>query len=162
MFERFTDRARRAIVLASEEARRRDSEVDADYLLFGIVEEGSGVAAKVLSSFATLEAIRGHVLEELPEGQPVPGKTPFTRGAKAALEGSLRIALELGHHYIGTEHLLLALLRTEGRPARVLREAGVDYTTARSRVLKILSEAAVPPDISGLHRFPSSGDETEG
>ena len=68
----------------------------------------------------------------------------------------------MGHHYIGTEHLLLALLREKGRPAIVLREAGVDYTAARSRVLKILSEAAVPPDISGLHRFPSSGDETEG
>ena len=120
MFERFTDRARRVIELAEEEARvLNHNYVGTEHLLLGLIHEGEGVAAKALESLGiSLEAVRQHVEEMIGEGQQAPSKRiPYTPGAKKALELSLREALQLGHHYIGTEHILLGLIREGEGPA---------------------------------------------
>jgi len=143
MFQRFTDRARRAIYLAQEEARLlRHDHVGPEHLLLGLLYEGEGVAATALESLGiSLEDIRRQVEEIIGHGQnPVEGHIPFAPQAKKALEVSLREALQLGHHYIGTEHVLLALLcADEGTPCRVLAAAGADHGRVRDRVLRLLS-----------------------
>ena len=143
MFQRFTDRARQAIYLAQEEARLlRHDHVRPEHLLLGLLYEGEGVAATALESLGlSLEDIRRQVGEIIGHGQqPADGHLPFTPQAKKALELSLREALQLGQSYIGTEHVLLALLcESEGTAARVLAAAGADHGRVRDRVLRLLS-----------------------
>jgi hypothetical protein len=128
MFERFTDRARRVVVLAQEEAvGLRHNYIGTEHLLLGLIREREGVAARALESLGiSLEAVRAEVLEIIGEGQTAAiGQIPFTPRAKKVLELSLREALQLGHNYIGTEHILLGLVREgEGVAAQVLVKLG--------------------------------------
>jgi ATP-dependent Clp protease ATP-binding subunit ClpA len=143
MFERFTDRARRVIVLAQEEARLLNHNyIGTEHLLLGLIHERPGVAAKALESLGiSLEAVRSQVEEVIGQGQGGPsGQTPFTPRAKKVLELSLREALQLGHDYIGTEHLLLGLVREgEGVAAQVLVKLGADLSRVRQQVIQLLS-----------------------
>jgi len=142
MFQRFTDRARRAVHLAQEEARLlRHDYVGTEHLLLGLLYESEGVAAKALASLGiSREDVRGQVEEIIGHGQGSrTGHIPFTCRAKKVLELSLREALALGHHYIGTEHLLLGLLREgEGIAAQVLVRLGAGHALVRERVLSML------------------------
>src|SRR5919206_602066 len=135
MFERFTDRARRVVVLAQEEARMLNHNyIGTEHILLGLIHEGEGVAAKALESLGiSLDAVREQVQEIIGQGQQAPsGHIPFTPRAKKVLELSLREALQLGHSYIGTEHILLGLIREgEGVAAQVLQKL--------ERVMQILS-----------------------
>ena len=137
MFERFTDRARRVVVLAQEEARMLNHNyIGTEHILLGLIHEGEGVAAKALESLGIyLEAVRSQVEEIIGQGQQAPsGHIPFTPRAKKVLELSLREALQLGHNYIGTEHILLGLIREgEGVAAQVLVKLGADPTACASR-----------------------------
>jgi ATP-dependent Clp protease ATP-binding subunit ClpA len=143
MFERFTDRARRVVVLAQEEARLLNHNyVGTEHLLLGLAHEGQGVAAKALESLGiSLEAVRAQVEEIIGQGQQAPsGHIPFTPRAKTVLELSLREANQLGHNYIGTEHLLLGLIREgEGVAAQVLVKLGGDLSRIRQQVIQLLS-----------------------
>ncbi len=143
MFQRFTDRARRAVHLAQEEARLlRHNWVGTEHLLLGLLYEEEGVAARALASLGiSREDVRVQVEEMIGYGENSPaGPIPFTARAKNALELSLREALQLGHHYIGTEHLLLGLLREgEGIAAQVLTRLDTDYARVRERVLGVLT-----------------------
>jgi Clp amino terminal domain, pathogenicity island component len=142
-FRRFTDRARRAVYLAQEEARLlRHDYVGTEHLLLGLLYEGAGVAAQVLESLGISgEDVRGQVEEITGHGQASrSAHLPFTAQAKKVLELSLREALALGHHYIGTEHLLLGLLREgEGITAQVLTRLGADPARVHDRVLGVLA-----------------------
>jgi ATP-dependent Clp protease ATP-binding subunit ClpC len=143
MFERFTDRARRVVVLAQEEARHLHHDyIGTEHLLLGLIHEGEGVAARALESLGiSLEAVRAQVTEIIGQGQSAPtGHIPFTPRAKKVLELSLREALELGHNYIGTEHILLGLLREgEGVAAQILVRLGADRDRVREQVIQLLS-----------------------
>ncbi len=143
MFERFTDRARRVLVLAQEEARLLNhSFIGTEHILLGLIHEGEGVAAKALESLGiSLEAVREKVEETIgPAGSAPTGSPPFTPRAKKVLELSLREALQLGHNYIGTEHMLLGLVREgEGVAAQVLVSLGADLSRVRHEVLQLLS-----------------------
>ncbi|MFJ3312945.1 ATP-dependent Clp protease ATP-binding subunit [Micrococcus endophyticus] len=143
MFERFTDRARRVVVLAQEEARMLNhSYIGTEHILLGLIHEGEGVAAKALESMdISLGAVREKVQEDIGQGQQnPPGHIPFTPRAKKVLELSLREALQLGHNYIGTEHILLGLIREgEGVAAQVLVKLGADLNRVRQTVIQLLS-----------------------
>jgi ATP-dependent Clp protease ATP-binding subunit ClpC len=143
MFERFTDRARRVVVLAQEEARMLNHNyIGTEHILLGLIHEGEGVAAKALESLGiSLEAVRQQVEEIIGQGQAAPtGHIPFTPRAKKVLELSLREALQLGHNYIGTEHILLGLIREgEGVAAQVLQKLGADLNRVRQQVIQLLS-----------------------
>src|SRR5487761_1369703 len=143
MFERFTDRARRVLVLAQEEARLLNHNfIGTEHILLGLVHEGEGVAAKALESLGiSLEAVREKVEETIgPAGSSTTGSPPFTPRAKKVLELSLREALQLGHNYIGTEHMLLGLVREgEGVAAQVLVSLGADLSRVRQQVIQLLS-----------------------
>ena len=143
MFERFTDRARRVVVLAQEEARMLSHNyIGTEHILLGLIHEGEGVAAKALESLGiSLEAVRSQVEEIIGQGQQAPsGHIPFTPRAKKVLELSLREALQLGHNYIGTEHILLGLIREgEGVAAQVLQKLGADLNRVRQTVIQLLS-----------------------
>jgi ATP-dependent Clp protease ATP-binding subunit ClpC len=143
MFERFTDRARRVVVLAQEEARMLNHNyIGTEHILLGLIHEGEGVAAKALESMnISLEAVRQQVEEIIGQGQAAPtGHIPFTPRAKKVLELSLREALQLGHNYIGTEHILLGLIREgEGVAAQVLQKLGADLNRVRQSVIQLLS-----------------------
>ena len=143
MFERFTDRARRVVVLAQEEARMLNhSYIGTEHILLGLIHEGEGVAAKALESLSiSLGAVREQVQEIIGQGQQTPsGHIPFTPRAKKVLELSLREALQLGHNYIGTEHILLGLIREgEGVAAQVLVKLGADLNRVRQTVIQLLS-----------------------
>jgi ATP-dependent Clp protease ATP-binding subunit ClpA len=143
MFERFTDRARRVVVLAQEEARRLNHNyIGTEHILLGLIREGEGVAAKALESLGiSLEAVRAQVEQRIGQGQSAPtGHIPFTPRAKKVLELSLREALGLGHDYIGTEHILLGLIREgEGVAAQVLVKLGADLSRVRQQVIQLLS-----------------------
>src|SRR5437868_5308473 len=143
MFERFTDRARRGVVLAQEEARMLNHNyIGSEHILLGLIHEGEGVAAKALESLGiSLEAVRQQVEEIIGQGQSAPtGHIPFTPRAKKVLELSLREALQLGHNYIGTEHILLGLIREgEGVAAQVLQKLGADLNRVRQQVIQLLS-----------------------
>ena len=143
MFERFTDRARRVVVLAQEEARMLNHNyIGTEHILLGLIHEGEGVAAKALESLGiSLEAVRSQVEELIGQGQQAPsGHIPFTPRAKKVLELSLREALQLGHNYIGTEHILLGLIREgEGVAAQVLVKLGADLNRVRQQVIQLLS-----------------------
>ena len=146
MFERFTDRARRVVVLAQEEARMLNHNyIGTEHLLLGLIHEGDGVAAKALESLGvSLEAVRAQVEEIIGQGQEAPsGHIPFTPRAKTVLELSLRESRQLGHDYIGTEHILLGLLREgEGVAAQVLVRLGADLNRVRSGSDRAAARAA--------------------
>ena len=143
MFERFTDRARRVIVLAQEEARSfNHNYIGTEHILLGLIQEGECVAAKALESMGiSLEAVRQEVEEIIGRGsQPHVGHIPFTPRAKKVLELSLREGLQMGHKYIGTEFLLLGLIREgEGVAAQVLVKLGADLPRVRQQVIQLLS-----------------------
>src|SRR4028118_914806 len=143
MFERFTDRARRVVVLAQQEARiLNPNYIGTEHILLGLIHEGEGVAAKALESLGiALEGVRQQVEEIIGQGQQAPsGHIPFTPRAKKVLELSLREALQLGHNYIGTEHILLGLIREgEGVAAQVLVKLGADLNRVRQQVIQLLS-----------------------
>ncbi len=143
MFERFTDRARRVVVLAQEEARLLNHNyIGTEHILLGLIHEGEGVAAQALESLGiSLEAVRNQVEEIIGQGSSSPsGHIPFTPRAKKVLELSLREALQLGHNYIGTEHVLLGLIREgEGVAAQVLVKLGADLSKVRQEVIQQLS-----------------------
>ena len=157
MFERFTDRARRVVVLAQDEARGlKHNYIGTEHLLLGLISEGEGVAAKALETMGIKgEAVRASVIEIIGEGEkPVEGHIPFTPRAKRVFELSLREALQLGHNYIGTEHLLLGLLKEgEGVAAQVLTKQGADLAQVRQTVIQMLS---------GYQRGDDEGRESVG
>jgi ATP-dependent Clp protease ATP-binding subunit ClpC len=142
MFERFTDRARRVVVLAQDEARLLNHDyIGTEHLLLGLIHEGKGVAAQVLEALGiSLATVRQQVEDIIGTGQEPPsGHIPFTPRAKKVLELSLREALQLGHDYIGTEHILLGLLREgDGVAAQVLVSLGADLNVVRERVSGVL------------------------
>ncbi len=142
MFERFTDRARRVVVLAQEEARLLNHNyIGTEHLLLGLIHEGEGLAAKALESLGvSLDQVRSQVEDMIGVGTATPqGHIPFTPRAKKVLELSLREALQLGHNYIGTEHILLGLLREgEGVAAQVLMKIGLDMQKVRQTVLQLM------------------------
>ena len=146
MFERFTDRARRVVVLAQEEARLLDHNyIGTEHLLLGLIREGEGVAAKALESLdISLETVRQQVEETIGQGEQAPsGHIPFTPRAKKVLELSLREAMQLGHNYIGTEHILLGLIREgEGVAAQVLIGLGADLNRVRQQAIQMLHRSA--------------------
>ena len=142
VFERFTDRARRVVVLAQEEARMlHHNDIGTEHILLGLIGEGEGVAAKALESLGiSLEAVRQEVEEIIGRGQQAPpGHIAFTPRAKKVLELALREAQQLGHNYIGTEHILLGLIREgEGVAAQVLVKLGADLERVRQQVIQLL------------------------
>lgn len=144
MFERFTDRARRVVVMAQDEARSlRHGYIGTEHILLALVGEGEGVAAQALKQVGvTPEQVRSRIQEVLgvgPEGQMASGHIPFTPRAKKVLELGLREALQLGHSYIGTEHLLLGLIREdEGVAAQILEHYDVTLTKTREVVMGLL------------------------
>lgn len=142
MFERFTDRARRVVVLAQEDARGlHHAYIGTEHLLLGLIHEGEGLAAKALSDIGvTAEAARERVLKTVGPGEQLPsGHMPYTPRAKKVLEYALREALQLGHNYIGTEHMLLALLREgEGVGCQVLGQLGVLPSELRRSLLELM------------------------
>ena len=160
MFERFTDRARRVVVLAQEEARLLNHNyIGTEHILLGLIHEGEGVAARGLESLAiSLDSVRSQVVEIIGQGQQSPsGHIPFTPRAKKVLELSLREALQLGHNYIGTEHILLGLIREgEGVAAQVLQKLGADLPKVRQTVIQLLS------GVSGDEPSPSGGGRESG
>jgi len=145
MFERFTDRARRVVVLAQDEARRLNHNyIGTEHLLLGLVHEGEGVAAQALEDLrVSLDAVRQQVEEIIGQGKDAPSDhIPFTPRAKKVLELSLREALQLGHDYIGTEHILLGLIREgDGVAAQVLVALGADLDRVRQQVIALLQGA---------------------
>jgi len=160
MFERFTDRARRVVVLAQEEARMLNHNyIGTEHILLGLIHEGEGVAAKALESLnISLDGVREQVQEIIGQGQQAPaGHIPFTPRAKKVLELSLREALQLGHNYIGTEHILLGLIREgEGVAAQVLVKLGADLNRVRQQVIQLLS------GYQGKEPVASGGQQPEG
>jgi ATP-dependent Clp protease ATP-binding subunit ClpC len=159
LFERFTDRARRVVVLAQEEARLLNHNyIGTEHILLGLIHEGEGVAAKALEQLGiSLEAVRTQVEEIIGQGGSSPsGHIPFTPRAKKVLELSLREALQLGHNYIGTEHILLGLIREgEGVAAQVLVKLGADLSRVRQQVIQLLSGYA------GKEGAPAGGPSGE-
>ena len=146
MFERFTDAARRVVVLAQEEARLLDHNyIGAEHILLGLIHEGEGIAARALQGLGiSLDSVRRQVVETVGKGRRAPsGHIPFSTRAKKVLELSLREALQLGHNYIGTEHVLLGLIREGGgAAAQVLEGHGADLARIRQAVIRLLSEGA--------------------
>jgi ATP-dependent Clp protease ATP-binding subunit ClpC len=142
MFERFTDRARRVVVLAQEEARHlQHNYIGTEHILLGLIHEGEGVAARTLESLGiSHEAVRQQVEEVIGRGQYASsGHIPFTPRAKKVLELGLREAIQLGHNYIGTEHILLGLIREDdGVAAQVLVRLGADLNRTRQQVIEVL------------------------
>ncbi len=165
MFERFTDRARRVLVLAQEEARLLNhSFIGTEHILLGLIHEGEGVAAKALESLGiSLEAVREKVEETIGMAGTAPsGSPPFTPRAKKVLELSLREALQLGHSYIGTEHMLLGLVREgEGVAATVLVSLGADLGRVRQQVIQLMSGNQGKESV-GASQGASSGDSPSG
>ena len=150
MFERFTDRARRVVVLAQEEARMLNHNyIGTEHILLGLIHEGEGVAVSDLESIGISHTtVRSQVEEIVGRGKSAPtGHIPFTPRAKKVLELSLREALQLGHSYIGTEHILLGLTRVgDGVAAQVLHKLGADLERVRHQVIRSLGESGEPPE----------------
>jgi ATP-dependent Clp protease ATP-binding subunit ClpC len=144
MFERFTDRARRVVVEAQEEARTLNhSYIGTEHILLGLIHEGNGTGAKALESLGiSLDTLRQQVQEVIGQGQHAPsGHIPFTPQAKKVLELSLSESKALGHHYIGTEHILLGLIREgDGVAAQVLVKLGADRIRVRQQVIQLLHD----------------------
>jgi ATP-dependent Clp protease ATP-binding subunit ClpC len=148
MFERFTERARRVMVLAQDEARLLNHNyIGTEHILLGLVHEGDGVAARALRSLGiSLDAVRFQVAEMIGRGESVSaGHIPFTPRAKKVLELSLREALQLGDNYIGTQHILLGVIREgEGVAAQVLQKLGASLPGVREVVIRLLSGSPTP------------------
>src|SRR5579885_1046542 len=165
MFERFTDRARRVVVLAQEEARMLNHNyIGTEHILLGLIHEGEGVAAKALESLGiSLEGVRSQVEEIIGQGQQAPsGHIPFTPRAKKVLDLALREALQRGHNFIVTEHILLGLIREgEGVAAQVLVKLGADLSRVRQQVIQLLSGYAGSKEASGQGAATGSGSETQ-
>jgi ATP-dependent Clp protease ATP-binding subunit ClpC len=165
MFEKFTDKARRVVVLAQEEAKLLNHNyIGTEHILLGLIHEGEGVAAKALESLGiNLDAVRDQVQEIIGQGQQAPsGHIPFTPRAKKVLELSLREALQLGHSYIGTEHLLLGLIREgEGVAAQVLTRLGADTNRVRQQVIQLLSgfQGKETVQVGGETAAPQKGSQ---
>src|SRR6202167_5838793 len=144
MFQRFTDRARRVVVLAQEEARMLNhAYIGTEHILLGLIREREGVGARALESLGiSLDAVRQQVEEIIGRGeQAPPGHIPFTPRAKKVLELSLRESVQLGHTYIGTEHILLGLIREgDGVAAQVLVKLGADLNRVRQQVIQLLHD----------------------
>jgi ATP-dependent Clp protease ATP-binding subunit ClpC len=161
MFERFTDRARRVVVLAQEEARMLNHNyIGTEHILLGLIHEGEGVASKALEQLGvSLDSVREQVQEIIGQGQQAPtGHIPFTPRAKKVLELSLREALQLGHNYIGTEHILLGLIREgEGVAAQVLVKLGADLARVRQTVIQLISGYQGGKETAGAAAGPGSG-----
>jgi ATP-dependent Clp protease ATP-binding subunit ClpC len=151
MFERFTDRSRRVVVFAQDEARLLNHNyIGTEHILLALIREGEGVGAKALESLnISLEGARREVRDIIGTGQAAPtGHIPFTPRAKKVLELSLREALQLGHNYIGTEHILLGLIREgEGVAAQVLQTLGADLNRVRQMVIQLLSGYGAGPNV---------------
>ena len=167
MFERFTDRARRVVVLAQSEARMLNhSYIGTEHMLLGLIHEGQGVAAKALESLGlSLETVRQQVEEIIGEGQSAPtGHIPFTPRAKKVLELALRESRQLGHNYIGTEHILLGVVREgEGVAAQILHKLGADRARVRQAVLQLLSgytEVSAVTELGTPEEEPGAGRVT--
>ena len=143
MFERFTDRGRRVVVLAQQEARMRNhSFIGTEQILLALIDEGDGTGVKALESLGiSLDAVRQQVEEIIGQGQHAPsGHIPFTPRAKKVLELSLCESVQLGHDYIGTEHILLGLIRQgDGVAAQVLVKLGADLNRVRQQVIQLIS-----------------------
>jgi ATP-dependent Clp protease ATP-binding subunit ClpC len=170
MFERFTAQARRVLVLAQEEARLLNhSFIGTEHLLLGLLHEGEGLGAKALESLGiTLEAVRVQVEERIGPAGSATGSPPFTPRAKKALELALREALQLGHNYIGTEHLLLGIVREgQGDAAKVLESLGAELPRVRETVLGLMAggdpgpTGAIPERPGNPPRCPRCGDALE-
>ena len=165
MFERFTERARRAVVLAQEEARKLDhGYIGTEHLLLGLIREGEGVAAKALESLGiSLKTVREQVVARVGRGQrPPSGHIPFTERAKRVLELSLRESGQLGHRYIGTEHVLLAIVREgDGIAAQVLTGLGADLDGVRQQVIELLHGRTSEGPRSGPSPRAGSGSGPE-
>ncbi len=165
MFEKFTDKARRVVVLAQEEAKLLNHNyIGTEHILLGLIHEGEGVAAKALESLGiSLDGVREQVQEIIGQGQTAPtGHIPFTPRAKKVLELSLREALQLGHSYIGTEHLLLGLIREgEGVAAQVLTKLGADTNRVRQQVIQLLSgfQGKEAVQVGGENNAPQKGSQ---
>ena len=142
VFERYTDRARRVVVLAQEEARMLNHNyIGTEHILLGLIHEGEGVAAKALESLGiSLQAVRQQVQDIIGRGQQAPsGHIAFTPRANTVLELASQEALQLGHNYIGTEHILLGLIREgEGVAAQILVKLGADLNRVRQQVIQLL------------------------
>ena len=164
MFERFTDRARRVVVLAQEEARLLNHNyIGTEHILLGLIHEGEGVAARALQGLGIrLDSVRSQVVETIGQGHQSPsGHIPFTPRAKKVLELSLREALQLGHNYIGTEHILLGLIREgDGVAAQVLEKLGADLPKVRHTVIQLLSGASGGDDPAPAGTAPSGRGST--
>jgi ATP-dependent Clp protease ATP-binding subunit ClpA len=163
MFERFTDRARRVVVLAQEEARTlQHNFIGTEHLLLGLLGEPDGIAARGLGRFGlTLSQAREDVTARVsPAAGPVKGRIPFTPRAKKVMEFALREALALRHNYIGTEHLLLGLIRdTDGAGAQILLAHGADPAAVRQAVLDLVPAGPATPGHRWLRRRPDPGGE---
>jgi ATP-dependent Clp protease ATP-binding subunit ClpC len=164
LFERFTDRARRVVVLAQEEARLLNHNyIGTEHILLGLLNEGEGIAAKALESLGiSLSSVREQVVEIIGQGQQAPsGHIPFTPRAKKVLELSLREALQLGHNYIGTEHILLGLIREgEGVAAQVLQKLGAELQKVRQTVIQLLSGPQAAEEQTPSASGPASREAT--
>src|SRR3974377_1067543 len=165
MFERFTDRARRVVVRAQEKARMLNHNyIGTEHILLGLIHEGGGGRAKALESLGiSLEAVRAQVEEIIGHGGTAPsGHIPFTPRAKKVLELSLREALQLGHNYIGTEHILLGLIREgEGVAAQVLVKLGADLSRVRQQVIQLLSGYAGTKESAGATAAAGPSGESQ-
>jgi ATP-dependent Clp protease ATP-binding subunit ClpC len=153
VFERFTDRARRAVVLAQEEARMLNHDyIGTEHILLGLLREHDGVAGKALASLdISIEAVRRQVEEIVGQGRAAPtGHIPFTPRSKKVLELSLREALQLGHNYIGTEHILLGVIREgEGVATQVLMKLGANLNRVRETVIQLLAGYTIEAEAAG-------------
>ena len=148
MFERFTERARQVVVLTQEEARGlKHSYIGTEHILLGLFREQEGLAARVLESLGlTIEEVRADVARIVGQGAEVrTGQIPFTPRAKRVLELALREALSLGHNYVGTEHILLGLVRVnQGGAARILGDLDADAEKIRTEIIRLLSSPGSP------------------
>src|SRR5581483_9931699 len=166
MLERFTDRARRVVVLAQEEARRLDHNyIGTEHILLGLIREGEGVAANALKALGIgLGPVRQQVEEIIGRGQETPqGHIPFTPRAKKVLELSLRESKQLGHDYIGTEHILLGLIREgDGVAAQVLVKLGADRKRVRQQVIQLLHGRAAEEPGPGAEVRPEMAGQRAG
>jgi ATP-dependent Clp protease ATP-binding subunit ClpC len=162
MFERFTERARQVVVLAQEEARTlKHNYIGTEHILLGLLREEEGLAARVLESLdITVERVRAQVVRIVGSGEEVTsGQIPFTPRAKKVLELALREALSLGHNYIGTEHILLGLVReNEGVAARILLDFDADSEKIRNEVIRMLSTSSRPHDAGTMRAHDTEDD----
>ena len=162
MFERFTDRARRVVVFAQDEARMLNHNyIGTEHLLLGLIHEDEGLAARALKTLGvSLDETRQEVEDIIGRGEGAQkGHIPFTPRAKKVLELSLREALQLDHNYIGTEHILLGLLREgDGVAAQVLVRSGVDLNMARQEVIRLLRGYTAAPAHDLRNRLASFAD----